>query len=249
VKVALQTWTVREGLSQDVPSTLSRLAAFGVQHLEVSSTGRVAPTAFAEEARKHRMKIIGTHEQPFYAAPAKLDKIKARARTYGAPMVTAVLCDWTDRSTQFYLRLAAQCRDVASEFAKEGLTLCFHPFTPDLEPIDHQSGVDILLKATQPTELMLQLDTIFVHKAGLSLESTLRSYEDRTVALHLNDCHANGSHCAVGKGILEFHSFVKHLRAFPKLQWLILEHDVRNPWVTLEHSVRFCQEQGLLNGQ
>lgn len=86
-------------------------------------------------------------------------------------------------------RFARELQRFARELDVQGLALCFHPVAADYEPVEGMDPVQYLADALPAEELALCLDLYHVHKAGLDLGATIRSYAGRVCMVHFKDFH------------------------------------------------------------
>ena len=107
---------------------------------------------------------------------------------------------------------AAHLADIAPLVAQSGLKLAYH--NHPMEFIDHGGtcGYDLLLAATHPRELRLELDLGWVLVGGRDPASTIRKYAERVDLLHVKDmvkdpASPTGYRCVeVGQGLIDWHA-------------------------------------------
>jgi sugar phosphate isomerase/epimerase len=221
-KLSVQLYTIREALSEDVDSSLSRIAEIGYQQVE--------PFAFqkffddlATGLPKYGLTAPTTHTS---LVDADVDEVLAAAKELGIGCVITPHSDpelWT--SADGIAGIAAQLNAAAEKAAALGLTVGYHNHWFELESrIDGKHGLEVLADNLAP-EVMLEVDTYWAQVGGADVPALLGRLGERVQALHIKDgdgTRDNKKQVAVGRGTIPVWDFID---AAPNLKYGVVELD------------------------
>ncbi len=126
---------------------------------------------------------------------------------------------------------AAHLAEIAPVVARSGLKLAYHNHPMEFIDLgDGTCGYDLLLAATHPRELRLELDLGWVLVGGRDPAATIRTYAERVDLLHVKDmvkdpASPTGYRCVeVGQGLIDWHAVFEAAHAV-KLQEYFVEQE------------------------
>ncbi|MBN8592007.1 MAG: TIM barrel protein [Anaerolineae bacterium] len=119
-----------------------------------------------------------------------------------------------------YSNLATACEELALYGADKGMGLAYHPHVGCT--IETEAEIDILLNATQRTQLCL--DASHIGLVGEDPVAHLRKYQSRIGYIHLKDWAA-GKFMEMGRGSigLDFAAILAELQAQQFAGWVVIE--------------------------
>lgn len=200
--LGVQLYTVRDQMTKDPKATLEAIASIGYREVEAlrASFSKVAPMA-----RSLGLAPVSVHvEPPFFTGkwdawpwvkgtlPAGYDlsAFIAEAKAQGTKYLVLPYLMAGERAgtVAFYTDLAAALNRAGEQVAKAGLVLCYHNHGFEFEPLpDGRTPLDLLMSATDPALVKLELDVFWVSVSGVDPVALLGRYAGRVPLLHLKD--------------------------------------------------------------
>jgi sugar phosphate isomerase/epimerase len=182
---AVQLYTVRDAVEQDLPSTIKRLAEIGftqVEPYEFAARAEELAQAFTENGI-----TAPTGHAPLLMTEDK-DEIFAAARRLGIgtvidPYVPAE--HWQDAES--IGNIARQLNAAARKGAEYGIRVGYHNHQWELESIiDGRTALEYFADLLDP-ELVLEVDTYWVAVGGQDPVDILTKLGSRVIAIHIKD--------------------------------------------------------------
>lgn len=219
--IALQLYTVRDALAEDLDAGLAQITSMGYQYVELAGLQGQTAERYRELLDKHGLKAIAAHEG-VDGLLGDLATVIERAKVFGYEFVICPYLDDSQRSG--YGKLAGQLADVAQKLGAEGLTLAYHNHDFEWETdSDGKRGIDHLLDGT---ELNSELDVYWVTKAGDAPLDWMQKLSGRLPILHMKDMHgtADQSFAEVGTGTIDFAAIIDAAEGCG-VKFLVVEQD------------------------
>jgi sugar phosphate isomerase/epimerase len=250
-RIALQLWTVREQYDAEPERSLERVAAIGYPAIELvySRTGGLSHARQRAVCDGLGLRVPAMHCF-FNDVEHGSEGVAEAALTLGADHV---VCSWMDpehrRSAASYRAAAAVLAEVGTALLAQGLQLGYHHHDFELADVEGRRGIDYLWDV-DANLLKAEVDTYWVHEAGLDVVAYLESLGERNVILHCKDRMRPGGeplapegeglaryNCEVGEGVLDFAPILAAARG---AQWFVTEQDFSagDPFVAAETSLR-----------
>jgi sugar phosphate isomerase/epimerase len=245
-QIALQLYTVRRLMADDLPGTLRAVAEAGYRSVELAG---LPSTESAELAR-----LLGDTGLRAVAAHHGIDELRRdtaavadRLAALGCPRVIVPWLPEEERRTADDVRRwAAELGGFASALRDRGIRLGYHNHAFEFEPLDGTTVWDVLLAELAP-EVELELDVYWAKAGGRDPVAEIRSTSDRVRLLHMKDRAKDGAPGAEprdappGEGTLEFPAIVQAGRV-ASVEWYIVEQDEPNdPLVDIASGLRYLQ--------
>ncbi len=234
--IALQLWTVREKFDADAAGVLSRVAEIGYPAIELvyGRTGGLAHARQREICDDVGLRIAAMHCF-FNEIEDELGGLIEAAQVLG---VEHVVCSWMDpehrASADSYRAAAEVLAGAGARMRERGLQLAYHHHDFELADVEGRRGIDYLWDVDADL-LKAEVDTYWVHVAGLDVVEYLDSLGDRLALLHCKDRMRPGEqplsqpgeglalyNREVGEGVIDFPPI---LAAASHARWLITEQD------------------------
>jgi sugar phosphate isomerase/epimerase len=199
--LAIQLYTVRRRLAEDVDGTLADLAAIGFRTVEAFDLATNAQR-LATALPTFGMTCPAVHAGVLDDLEGSLD----RAESIGASLVIQA---WTEpsrweRRTDVEA-IAGALNRAAGDAAGRGLRIGYHNHHFELASrIDGRHALEVFADALAP-EVVLEIDAYWAFAGGADVPALVRRLGDRVVALHLKD--GDGSlvttrQVAAGRGVV-----------------------------------------------
>jgi sugar phosphate isomerase/epimerase len=185
--IALQLWSVRKYLREDVPGTLARVRAMGFT--DVEGAGLWGKTAPELRAALDTAGLRCTSQHTVYervrddAAGAM-----AEAKVLGTPQVITAWIPHKETFTREDALQAAEVFNRAGKAAKDaGLRYGYHTHGYENVPSPEGTLLDTLIKNTDPALVFLQVDVFHTYHGGLDPVKVISQNKGRVRSLHLKD--------------------------------------------------------------
>ncbi|GAB4110628.1 MAG: sugar phosphate isomerase/epimerase [Phycisphaeraceae bacterium] len=219
--IALQLYTVREPLAEDLDAGLAQVASIGYRHVELAGLYGHSSQQFKDLLDKHGLTAISAHE-PLHCLLNDLADVIVRAKLFGYDHVVCPYLDESERGN--YGKLVQDLEKVADTLAGSGLTLCYH--NHDFEwgtDSSGRRGIDVLFGSDK---LQSELDLYWVAKAGDEPLQWMKKLAGRLPLLHVKDMDdtPEKGFAEVGTGVLDFDTLIGAAESCG-VKYLIVEQD------------------------
>ena len=246
--VAVQLWTLREQIAEDLAGTLARVAEIGYSGVELWFP--VYPPVDELRAVLHTtgLQPVGAHI-PYLDLREDFDRVADYHYALGngdlvIPVVPADLrrgeADWKERVAEIEA-IARRCREAGFRFS-------YHNHGMELEEVvDGATVHDTIFSAVPPDLLKAEIDTYFFAAAGLDPAAAIRRFAGRVPLLHLKDRAvppAQGT-VEIGQGTIDWDG-VLAAAAEANVEWFIVEQNClqHSPLDSIRMSLEFLRARG-----
>ena len=241
-QIALQLYTVRGLMAEDLPGTLQAVSEAGYRAVELAGLPEIAPAALAALLNKMGLRAIASHE----GVERLRDDVTAvaeRLAELGCPRVIVPWMPEEDRQTADDVRrFAAELGRFATDFASHGIRLGYHNHDFEFAALGGTTVWDVLLDELSP-DVEIELDVYWAAFGGRDPVSEIRATSDRVRLLHMKD-RATGPErrdAPAGEGTLPFQTIVEAGRS-AGVEWYVVEQDVpRDPLRDIASAYRFLR--------
>lgn len=249
--IAIQLYTVRDLLPQDLAGTLEKIAAMGYAGVETAFfTDQVTPAQVARLCRELDLTIVAAHCEIPLGEQKKgmLDLID----TLNCPRITwhGWPRDEGYSSVEGIKRLAERYNEANAVARAHGLQFGLHNHWWEFEPAEGHYPYQLLLEYLEPG-IFFELDTYWVKTAGLDPVKVLAELGDRVPLLHIKDGPARQEDpmVAVGEGVMDVKAIAQ--AAGEVTEWMIVELDAcaTDMLTAVEQSYRYLTQHGLAQGK
>lgn len=267
--LGVQLYTVRTQIDANAQATLKAIADLGYKEVEVlrSTLSTVGPLA-----RGLGLSPISVHvDSPLitgqwdawkflrgsvpdgYGVPELIRDAQAQGVKY--LVLPYLMAAERGGGLAYYQQLAERLNIVGAQVKKAGLQLCYHNHGFEFEPLpDGRRPLDVLMSATSPELVQLELDVFWVSVAGADPAAIIQQYAGRVPLLHLKD-KARGTpietqeskvppttFTPVGAGALDFPSVLKAAAgAGVKHYFVEQDHAQGDPIAALKQSYQYLR--------
>ncbi|TWT52546.1 Inosose dehydratase [Rubripirellula amarantea] len=182
------SYTYRNEFPKDFAGTLDKIVSLGITDIEFSNL-------FGKTAAEIRVMLDERGMQcssfgvSYVDLQTKTNEVAANATTLGASFVRVA---WIPNRQPFTLELAEQTTREFNEIGRRlknefGLTFCYH--NHGYEFAKHGDGTlfDVLMAQTNPNDVFVELDILWVQFPGADPVEILQKYGSRIKLMHLKD--------------------------------------------------------------
>jgi len=226
-KSAIQLYSIRDLMAQDVFATLKEVAKAGYAGVEFAGYFDVAAKDMRKALDDLGLVTAGTHTG---VAELTDDKIEATIEynlTIGNKyvVVPGLPAEMT-ADADAWRRTAELFNKIGERLAKDNLRLYYHNHHKEFEQTDGVYHLDILFANTEPRFLGMELDTYWAEYAGVSAVDIINKYQERCDLLHLKDMmNRPDKRCTeLGRGILDFKSMIALAKKYG-CKWYVMEQE------------------------
>jgi sugar phosphate isomerase/epimerase len=206
-RIGLALYTVRDLAARDFEGTLRAIAEIGYRDLDmyIYVSGREP-----RETRAALDRAGLTCRSARVATPALYrgwERYLDAANVLGARWITLANVSPEERlSMRDWEELAVVFNDAGERARRVGLTFCYHNHDFELQRLEGRVPLDVMLGATDPDLVRLQMDVYWITKGGRSAVGEIRRLGPRVATLHLKDMDATPRRgiTTVGQGTIDF---------------------------------------------
>jgi sugar phosphate isomerase/epimerase len=201
--VGLALYTVRNQFLQDPKGTLAQVAAIGYQEVEISPFPKMAPGDLKQAVAAAGLKAPSGHTD---AQHLKGD-VAPLIETFNEAGLQYMICAFPatrpgapapppripgqrfdpNFSEDDYKWMAETFNQFGEKCQKAGIQFGYHNHNLDFKVFDGRPALDMLLAATDPKLVQVEMDCYWVLRAGKDPVDYLKRYPGRIPILHIKD--------------------------------------------------------------
>ena len=247
--VAIQLFSLRDEMKDDVVGTLKRVKELGYDGVEFAGLWGKTPEEMAELVGELGLVPISAHIPIGDLRKDALGVIECFKRV-GCKHVVIPWLDEIDRpKSESWENTKADFERIGKIAAENQMSLSYHNHGFEFEPLQNGVlGFDNLFDSISPDLLKMQQDVCWVHHAGHSPEKYLEKYKNRCPLLHLKDYSRENGEFGfrpVGHGEIDFVSIIETAEKCG-VEWYIVEQDRpttgKTPFECAEMSIKYIKE-------
>jgi sugar phosphate isomerase/epimerase len=233
--LGLQLYTVREDLKRDFDGTLAAISRIGYNTVELAGFFDRSARDWREALDRAGLRSPSAHIPARSSGPepslsGDLSALADQAHTIG---IGTIVCPLVNIPERFTLKPGEKFPDMMARIATAmtvddwksnadflnakgatlkglGLKLAYHNHNFEFAPLAGSTGLDLLLRDTDPALVSFEMDAGWVVAAGADPGALLKRYPNRFTAMHVKDVKASTRPnfgmqqvpCEVGRGII-----------------------------------------------
>jgi sugar phosphate isomerase/epimerase len=244
--IALQPYTIRNELAEDYLGALAKVAEIGYQGVELGPPpAPISIAALKQHLDQLGLQVVGSHasiEQLTNDLDAQIDYLHAVGGKY-------IALSYRFDSRQQVLEAAERFNQIGANCHARGIQFLYHNHNWEFTRFDGRYALDMLLEATDPELVKMELDTYWVKRGGEEPVEYLRRLHGRCPLLHIKDMEPGEEQffAEVGEGVLDFDTILREAEA-AGTEWLVVEQDAgrRAPFESIAISFRNLQKMGVI---
>lgn len=251
--VGLQLYTLFNVIDNDVVGNLKKVAAIGYKEIESAFSKKggyygMKPKEFAALSKDLGLAWKSHHVMgaPFKLPAGAKMPVDADGKPITIPVmknlrdnqqelideaaeggVQYLVCASTPIGTLDEVKASIEVLNKAAEAAKKaGLQLCYHNHDAEFRQVEGQVPYELFLSQTDPEQLKMELDLVWVIKGGYDPVELFRQQPGRFPLWHVKDLSADRQNIQpVGTGTIDFKKIFAQAK-LAGLQHIFVEHDM-----------------------
>ncbi|MGB6152786.1 MAG: sugar phosphate isomerase/epimerase [Pricia sp.] len=252
-KIGIQLYSLRNIFPKDVPGTFEKIGEWGIQYLEDGNDGTYG---YSMEEYKGMMAKNGLEmvsvSAPFEELEKTPETVLARAKEYGTKYA---VCFWIphdgDNFTIDDTNKALEVFNKAGKmFAKEGVTLAYHPHGYEFRPYKDELLMDYMIKNSEYFDF--EMDLYWFAHPGEDPVAWLKKYPGEFKLMHLKDCEKGvkgnqtgesdvETNVVLGTGQIDIAAAVKEAEKLG-IEYLFIEDESSRVMEQVPSSLEFLKE-------
>src|SRR5438105_1411418 len=245
--LAIQLYSVREQMAQDLDMALAAVAAAGFVEVEAAALPKKSAKEIRASLDKAGLHCVSAHH-PFADLAPRLDELAAYDKELGA---TYMICsspghrtpaagspqafsldDWRYNAEKF--------NEFSDRAAKLGIQFGYHNHIHEFAMVDSVLPYEELLKLTDPKKVTFELDCGWARVAGHDPIELMQNHPYRFSMLHVKDFHlkevaASPDHepkvTELGRGDIDYRPVVAQAKKNQRVRHAFVEQEVFDiPW-------------------
>jgi len=223
-EIAVNLYSAREAMAQDLERTLAAVAEIGYRNVELAGYHGCSPAKFKRVLDAYNLRAISAHV-PINRFENELEVVIGEARLLGLDALVVPWLSPDQRTAEFIDDLPIKLNTWGERIAENWMRLAYH--NHDFEymiTLNDRSLMAILLADTHADFVDLEPDLYWVAEAGLDPVRELLEMHPRVRMIHVKDRAADGSVANAGSGVFDWDGI---FRAAERVManYLIVEHD------------------------
>ncbi|TNJ66662.1 sugar phosphate isomerase/epimerase [Paenibacillus hemerocallicola] len=250
-KVGVQLYTLRDETSKDFVGALRKVAEEGFAGVEFAGYGGLEAGKLKELLDELGLQAIGSHVGIGRLKDA-LDEEIAFNKTIGS---SYIVCPGLGKeyrdSEEAWKATFKLLEEIGRKCAEQGIGFGYHNHAFELEEkVGGEWALDALFGSTSADTLKVELDSAWVHAAGLNSVGYIGRYAGRLPLVHFKDLRrgedGKWQTVELGTGEVDLLAIAKAADE-AGTEWLIYEQDQTQnpPFVALANSMKWIKENRL----
>jgi sugar phosphate isomerase/epimerase len=235
--IGLQLYTVGEDLKRDFDGTLAAVSKIGYRTVELAGLADHSAADWRLALDRAQLKCPSIHVPPHSKTGVNLDELGALAEVAHILGIGTVVCPMfniperltlqansAEETGKMLARLGASMtpddwkwnsdylNKKAAALKPYGLRFAYHNHNVEFAPVGGSTGLDQLIRDTDPTLVTFEMDAGWVVAAGADPVTLLAAHPNRFSAMHVKDVKASTrpnyslqqDPCEVGQGIIDW---------------------------------------------
>lgn len=242
-EVAVQLYSVRDAVQQDLEGTLKRLHDLGYRGVELAGFGGAKPERWSHLLLSNHLTPVAMHVD-YQRLDQDLERALADADVIGSPVLVLPWIPEELRTTQAaWIEMAHWMNRVGERVREQGKRFAYHNHAFEFDKVGAAAtGYDLLVQSTDPALVEFELDIFWAAKADQSVPDLAKRLGKRMTLCHVKDMtgDAERTFAPVGGGVLPWKTWLDLL----PVQALIVEQDAcadPDPFNCLKSSIDYLK--------
>lgn len=221
----LQLWSVRNEMNENARRTLLAVAEMGYRFVELAGFGDLQSAEEVGEAvGEAGLELCATHV-PVQFLRADLDAVIRDTLAMGTSRVVCpILPPENFLNEAACVAAGRELANCARTMEAAGLSLAYHVHgRNEFLPVAGQFALHRMMEECPGVDL--EIDVLWVARAGLRPADYIRSRQDRCVFLHIKDMAPDGTSIELGQGTLDLRGILRAARSSGLTNRLIVEQE------------------------
>ncbi len=226
-KIGVQLYTVRTLMAKNVEETLRQVAEIGYQELEFAGYFDRTPSALRQTIDSLGLTAPAAHVGLNDLEGARLPQTLDAATTLGHHyLVVAWMPPEARKTLDDWKRISERFNKAGEAVKARGMQFAYHNHDFEFMPIDGKVPLDVMLEATDPSLVQMELDLYWIARGGGDWRAYFSRWPGRFKMVHVKDSAGPPQHEMrdVGAGSLPFAQIFAQ-RAQAGIDHFFVEHD------------------------
>ncbi len=225
IPIALQLYSVRHEMEQDVQATLEAVAKMGYDGVEFAGYYDWSAEDLRAVLDKNGLRCAGTHTRLETLTPENLSETIVYNKTLGNKfLIVPSLPAIHSGSRQAWLDAAVQFNDIAARAEPEGMEVGYHNHFVEFQPLEGELPMDTFFGNTRE-DVVMQLDLGNALHGGGDPISFLHKYPRRSRTIHLKEYSSGYDKALIGEGEVDWQEVFRLCEEQGVTEWYIVEQE------------------------
>jgi sugar phosphate isomerase/epimerase len=239
--IAVQMYSVRQMVKEDMLGALGYVAGIGYRAVEFAGYGNATVPEIRRRLDELGVRAVSAHvgfDRFANEIETVIEEMTALGCTHA--VVPWLAPEWrvAERMGELGERFnawGARCREAGIRFG-------YHNHDFELEPVGDGLLLDLMIEATDPALVDIQIDFYFTAAAGVDGAALVRRLAGRVPTLHMKDLAPGPelNNLAVGAGVIDWEPILAAAKE-AGTEWYIVEQESQP--LDLARSLRFLRER------
>lgn len=252
-KIAAQLYTLRDFLKtpEQIQETFKKVKQIGYSAVQVSGVGVIdqeKAKVIKDAAKENQLNICATHIS-YEQLQNQMDWVIDFHNMWDCTYVGLGAMPEQYRNEEGYHFFAKEASKIGKILKEHDLSFIYHNHAFEFEKYNGKTGMDILLKESDPATFHFELDTYWVQAGGADPVEWINKVKGRMPVVHFKDMGIHEGKqvmMEIGQGNLNWRKIIPACQEIG-VEWAAVEQDIclRSPFKSLEMSLSYLKELGL----
>jgi sugar phosphate isomerase/epimerase len=240
MRLAVQTYTIRHEMKEDIHAALFKLKSLGVTGIELA---RVPFNYAIAQVVKEVGLRVESIQVKFHHLDRHFDHFVRFCKEVECDVVVVSVLPLTAiiGGHQAMKRFARRLDHLANRYAQANIILAFHHHAFEFQTIRKKTKFETLYKETSDIVKFVS-DTYWTQKSGIDPAAFVANIGKRLIGLHLRDLKIDEQHqfdTHLGDGVIDFPAIFQVLPA--SVRYGAIEQNAVHPYESIAKSIKFIQ--------
>ncbi len=244
-EIAVQLYSVRQLLVDDLEGCLARVAELGYRGVELAGWANRKPERWSDLLLQYHLTPVGMHVS-HQQLDENVERVIAEASVIGAPVIVIPAVPAEMRKTEDdWKRLTVWLNRIGEQVRQAGKRLAYHNHWFEFDSLaEGGTGFDRLVSLTDPSLVEFEVDLYWAAWAGQSVPALVSRLGRRMTLCHLKDMTGGErrTFAPVGQGILPWREWLPLLDVE---SWIVEQDECADgdPFTCIEASIRYLSSK------
>ena len=239
--LALQLYSLRNEATKDPEGVLLQVPALGYREVEFAGDYGWTADKWNEMLGRTGLSVVGAHTL-LHDLEAKFDSLVEFHKKIGNSRFVVPWLAESWRTLEGYQEIARSLNSWGKKVQAAGLTFHYHNHDFEFKPVsDGSTGMEILVKNTDPELVHFEVDTYWVERSGLDALAFLKQHESRVSLVHAKELRKKDqADVAAGQGDINFKEIIPLAvkRGWP----IVVEYEGQNALQVVKESAQYLSQ-------